>query len=433
MIVRRADRLRASVRVPADKSISHRALILGALAEGDSRVANPLDSDDVRATAACMAALGVELDWPAGASEARIRGGGLHGLYESETVLDCGNSGTTLRLLTGLLAAHPLFSVLSGDASLRRRPMGRVVEPLQRMGARISARAGDTLAPVAIRGGPLRAIRHEPPVASAQVKSALLLAGLFVEAPVRVVEPAPTRDHTERLLEIMGAPVAREGRAIAVRRPGRLRPLDLRVPGDVSSAAPWLALAVCHPDAEIRLEGVGVNPTRTGLLDVMRRMGADVELLEERAEGGEPVADVVARSSSLRGVVVEGSEVPRAIDELPLVALLGCFAEGETVVREAAELRVKESDRVEAVTAMLSALGADVEARPDGFVVRGPRELRGASLDAAGDHRMGMLGAVAGSLAAAGETHVARDAVSVSYPGFREALAEAAPGTARSA
>lgn len=432
MIVRRADRLRASVRVPADKSISHRALILGALAEGDSRIANPLDSDDVRATAACMAALGVELDWPAGASEARIRGGGLHGLYESETVLDCGNSGTTLRLLTGLLAAHPLFSVLSGDASLRRRPMGRVVEPLQRMGARISARAGDTLAPVAIRGGPLRAIRHEPPVASAQVKSALLLAGLFVEAPVRVVEPAPTRDHTERLLEIMGAPVAREGRAIAVRRPGRLRPLDLRVPGDVSSAAPWLALAVCHPDAEIRLEGVGVNPTRTGLLDVMRRMGADVELLEERAEGGEPVADVVARSSSLRGVVVEGSEVPRAIDELPLIALLGCFAEGETVVREAAELRVKESDRVEAVTAMLSALGADVEARPDGFAVRGPRELRGAPLDAAGDHRMGMLGAVAGSLAA-GETHVARDAVSVSYPGFREALAEAAPGTARSA
>ena len=430
MIVRRAGRLRASVRVPPDKSISHRALILGALADGDSHVENLLDSDDVRATAACMAALGVELEWPAGASEARIGGGGLHGLYESESVLDCGNSGTTLRLLTGLLAAHPLFSVLSGDESLRRRPMGRVIEPLRRMGARIGARAGGTLAPVAITGATLRAIRYELPVASAQVKSALLLAGLSVEAPVRVIEPAPTRDHTEKLLAAMGAPIEREGRAIAVRRPGRLRPLDLRVPGDISSAAPWLALAVCHPDAEIRLEGVGVNPTRTGLLDILRRMGADVELLEERESGGEPVADIVARSSSLRGVTVEGGDVPRAIDELPLVALLGCFAEGETVVREAAELRVKESDRVEASAAMLADMGADIETAPDGFIARGPRELHGARLDAAGDHRMGMLGAVAGALAD-GETHVERDAVSVSYPDFREALAAAAPGAAR--
>ena len=430
MIVRRPRRLRASLRVPPDKSISHRALILNAIAEGEAYVENLLDSDDVRSTAACMAALGVGIEWPDGAGDARIRGGGLHGLFEADSVLDCGNSGTTMRLLTGLLAAHPLFSVLSGDESLRQRPMGRVIDPLRRMGARISARSGDTLAPIAIRGVALRALQYELPVASAQVKSALLLAGLSVEARTRIVEPAPTRDHTEKMLAAMGAPLSREGRAIGIRRPGRLQPLALRVPGDISSAAPWLVLAACHPDAEIMLEGVGVNPTRTGLLDILRRMGAGVELLEERESGGEPVADIVVRSSSLRGTTVEGSEIPRAIDELPLVALLGCFAEGPTVVREASELRVKESDRVEAVVAMLAAMGAALEATAGGFVVNGPCELHGARLDAGGDHRMGMLGAIAGALAA-GETRVQRDAVAVSYPGFWQALAEAAPETAQ--
>ncbi len=430
MIVRRPRRLRVSLRVPPDKSISHRALILNALAGGEAYVENILDSEDVRSTAACLAALGVGIEWPAGSGAARIHGGGLHGLSESDSVLDCGNSGTTMRLLTGLLAAHPLFSVLSGDESLRRRPMGRVIDPLRRMGARISARGGDTLAPIAIRGGALRAIQYELPVASAQVKSALLLAGLSVEARTRIVEPVPTRDHTETMLAAMGAPVAREGRAVGIRRPGRLHPLALRVPGDISSAAPWLVLATCHPDAEIALEGVGVNPTRTGLLDILRRMGAGIELLEDREASGEPVADIVVRSSSLRGTTVEGSEVPRAIDELPLVALLGCFAEGDTVVREATELIVKESNRVESVVTMLSAMGAAIEGTADGFVVNGPCQLHGARLDAGGDHRMGMLGAIAGALAG-GETRVERDAVAVSYPGFWQALTEAAPETAQ--
>ena len=432
MIVRRRGRLRASLRVPPDKSISHRALILNAIAEGDAEVQNLLDSDDVRSTAACLRALGVAIEWSAGSTQAQVRGGGLHGLFESESVLDCGNSGTTMRLLTGLLAAHPLFTVLTGDASLRGRPMARVIAPLKRMGAQISARAGDTLAPIAIEGGELHAIEYEMPVFSAQVKSALLLAGVYVEEQTRIIEPAPTRDHTEKMLAAMGAPVAREGQTVAIRRPGRLQPLPMRVPGDISSAAPWLVLATCHPDAELTLEGVGINPTRTGLLDILRRMGADLELREERSAGGEPVADIVVRSASLESTVVEGEDVPRAIDELPLVALLGCFAEGQTVVRDAGELRVKESDRVETVVTMLSAMGANIRGTDDGFVVQGPCVLAGAKLDGAGDHRMGMLGAVAGALAD-GETRVENDAVSVSYPGFWEELERAMPETAQPA
>jgi len=430
--VRSPGRLRATLRVPPDKSISHRALILNGIAEGEARVENLLDSDDVRSTAACMAALGVEIEWHAGSTEARIRGAGLHGLYESENTLDCGNSGTTMRLLTGLLAAQPLFSVLTGDDSLRGRPMGRVIEPLRRMGARISGRRGDTLAPIAIRGGNLRAIQYEMPVASAQVKSALLLAGLSVEGRTRISEPVPTRDHTEKMLAAMGAPVAREGRSVSVSRPGRLQPLGMRVPGDISSAAPWLVLGACHPDAELHIEGVGINPTRTGLLDVLGRMGASIELHEERETSGEPVADVVVRSSTLSGVTVQGGEIPRAIDELPLVALLGCFAHGTTVVREAEELIVKESNRIETVVTMLSAMGASIEATADGFVVEGPRQLSGARLDAANDHRMGMLGAVAGALAS-GETRIENDAVSVSYPDFWQALESAAPEAAPTA
>ncbi len=432
MIVRSPGRLRATLRVPADKSISHRAIILNALAEGAAQVENLLDSDDVRSTAACMAALGVEIDWPAGSTTASIRGGGLHGLYESEDVLDCGNSGTTMRLLAGLLAGHPLFSILTGDDSLRTRPMGRVVDPLRRMGARISARRGDTLAPIAIRGGNLRAIQYEMPVFSAQVKSALLLAGLGVEGRTRITEPTPTRDHTEKMLAAMGAPVTREGRAVTIHRPGRLQPLGMRVPGDISSAAPWLVLGACHPDAELIIEGVGVNPTRTGLLDILGRMGAAVERHEERETSGEPVADLVVRSCTLSGVTVQGNEIPRAIDELPLVALLGCFAHGTTVVREAEELIVKESNRIDAVVTMLSAMGASIEATADGFVVEGPCTLRGARVDGRGDHRMGMLGAVAGALAS-GETRVENDAVSVSYPDFWQALEAAAPEAAQTA
>ena len=427
MAVSRPARIRLTVHVPSDKSISHRCLILNALADGAARIDGILESEDVRSTARCLGDLGVGIDWPAGSASATVRGRGLHGLAEPEDVLDCGNSGTSIRLLAGVLAAQPFLSILSGDSSLRGRPMARVIGPLREMGAGIQARRGDTLPPLVIRGGPLRGIAYDTPVASAQVKSALLLAGRLAAGPTSVREPAQSRDHTERMLGAMGAQISLDGGRIVVIPAERLEPLDVRVPGDISSAAPWLVLGACHPDAEITVCGVNTNPTRTGLVDIMTAMGADLEVQEQRMVGGEPVADIVVRTSRLRGVEVSGALVPRAIDELPLVAVLGCFAEGRTAVRDAAELRAKESDRVESVVSVLGRMGAAVEPAPDGFAVV-PGALHGAWVDAGGDHRIGMLAAIAGAVAD-GETWVDNDAVSVSYPGFWADLATAGAGT----
>jgi 3-phosphoshikimate 1-carboxyvinyltransferase len=427
VIVNRPARIRANVHVPGDKSISHRSLIFNAIADGRASVEQLLESEDVRSTAACLAALGVEIDWPEGSAVAHVTGRGLHGLYESADVLECGNSGTTMRLLVGLLSGHPLLSVLTGDASLRSRPMARVIGPMRKMGAHIHARTGDTLAPIVIRGGGLSGIDYLSPVASAQVKSAILLAGLYAEGTTTVTEPERSRDHTERMLQAMGANLSIDERTVKIEPAARLSPMSLRVPGDISSAAPWMVLGACHPDAEIIIHGVNTNPTRTGLLDILAMMGAEVEQLEQRTTGGEPVADLVVRSSKLRSATISGGLVPRAIDELPLVAVLGCFAEGETVVQDAAELRAKESDRVEAVVRTLSRMGAKITPCEDGFVVHGPAKLHGARADAAGDHRIGMLAAVAGSLAE-GETRVENDAAGVSYPSFWRHLQEAAQG-----
>ncbi len=427
MIVNRPPKVRARVQVPGDKSISHRALLFNAIANGTARIERPLDSADVRATARCLSALGIEIEWDTDAGVLTVAGRGLHGLFESEDVLDCGNSGTTMRLMTGLLSAHPILSILTGDASLRTRPMARVVGPLRQMGAHIHGRMGDTLAPLVIKGGDLQGIEYDSPVASAQVKSALLLAGLYAEGKTTVREPAKSRDHSERMLAAMGADIAGDGAAVSVAPVPTLEPLSLRVPGDISSAAPWLVLGACHPDAEIVIEAVNTNPTRTGLLDILREMGATVEVAEERHQGGEPVADLVVRTSELRGTTVSGELVPRAIDELPLVAVLACFAEGETVVKDAAELVVKESNRVESVVRVLSAMGAKVTPRDDGFVVPGKQPLTGAVVDAHGDHRIGMLAGIAGMLAD-GETRVVNGAVEVSYPAFWDDLRCAAEG-----
>ena len=427
MIARRPARVRANVHIPGDKSISHRSLIFNAIADGRATIEQLLESEDVRSTAACLSALGVEIEWPAGSSVAHVTGRGLHSLYESENVLDCGNSGTTMRLLTGLLSGHPLLSVLTGDSSLRSRPMARVIGPMRKMGAHLHARTGDTLAPIVIKGGGLTGIDYTSPVASAQVKSAVLLAGLYAEGKTTVTEPERSRDHTERMLHAMGANLSVDGRTAKIEPTERLSPISLRVPGDISSAAPWLVLGACHPDDEILIHGVNTNPTRTGLLDILAAMGAEVELLEQRITGGEPVADLIIRSSRLHPTTVSGSLVPRAIDELPLVALLGCFAEGDTIVQDAAELRAKESDRVEAVVRTLGHMGARITPRDDGFVVHGPASLHGARVDAAGDHRIGMLAAIAGSLAD-GETRVENDAVGVSYPSFWQHLQESAQG-----
>lgn len=418
-IVRAARRVRGTIVPPGDKSISHRAAILNAIAEGEALIENFLRGSDCLATLRCLRLLGARWEWQS-ESALRVSGVGRSGLREPTTVLDCRNSGTTIRLLTGLLVAQPFFSVLTGDASLRSRPMGRVIAPLRQMGARIAGRGSDQLAPLALRGTALKGIRYKLPVASAQLKSALLLAGLYAEGETVVEEPAPSRDHTERMLRAMGGPAeSGEGTVVRVRPLGRdLQALPMRVPGDISAAAPWLVLGSIHPDAEIRIEGVCVNPTRTGIIDALEMMGADIQLEEERTWGAEPVADVVVRSSRLRGAVIGGDLVPRAIDELPLLALAGCFAEGETVIRDAAELRVKESDRVKTTARGLGRLGAQIEERPDGIRVVGPQRLVGSTTSSRSDHRLAMMLAVAGAVAS-GETVVRNStAVAVSYPWF---------------
>ena len=424
--VRPARTLRGTIVPPGDKSISHRAAIFNAIADGQALVHGFQRAADCLATARCLRGLGVQSSWQADAprdeSTLAIHGRGRHGLSESDRVLDCGNSGTTMRLLAGLLAPQPFFSVLSGDRSLRSRPMARVIQPLRRMGADIRGREADTRPPLAVRGTPLRGIRYRLPVASAQVKSALILAALYADGETVLEEPAPSRDHSERMLQAMGADLRFGDGLVSVKPLARdLRPLPLRVPNDISAAAPWLILAACHPDAHLRLEGVGVNPTRTGVLNALRLMDADIGLEDERppeVEAPEPVADITVRSSRLRGAVIEGDLVPRAIDELPLIALAACFARGDTVIRDAAELRVKESDRIRATARELRRLGADIQELPDGLRVRPTGGLRGATVSSHGDHRLAVMLGLAGALAR-GQTVVRNaGAVAVSYPWF---------------
>jgi 3-phosphoshikimate 1-carboxyvinyltransferase len=427
--VRGARRLRGELRVPGDKSISHRALMFNALARGRARVDGFLDAADTRSTMTCLRALGATIE-EGDDGAVYVEGHGRAGLGEPSDVLDCGNSGTSMRLLAGILAGLPGLYVLTGDDSLRGRTMARIVRPLNELGARVTARAEGTLPPVVIEGGRIAGGQHlETAMASAQVKSAILLAGLAADGPTTVTQPAASRDHTERLLAAMGARLETEGAAVTLTPPaGDLEAVDVRVPGDISTAAAWIVAATVHPDAELVLQGVGVNETRSGIIDILRAMGADIELTEERTVGGEPVADLVVRSASLHGTEVGGDLIPRAIDELPLVALAGALAEGETVIRNAEELRVKESDRVATTGAVLRAFGAEVEERPDGLRVPGGASLRSATVDSTADHRVAMLGAVAGLLADGETTVTGADAVAVSYPDFWSDLGRISSG-----
>lgn len=421
-MLRRPARLRGTLRVPGHKSISHRIALLGSLATGTSRARRFLTSEDCLATLDCLRGLGIEWQLTDEQQETtlEIRGAGLHGWREPSDVLDCRNSGTTIRIIAGILAGQPFTSVLTGDESLRGRPMDRVIEPLRLMGGQLLGRQNDRLPPLTIRGGALRGIRYRQPVASAQVKSAILLAGLFADGETVVEEPGPSRDHTERMLLAMGADVRREGPAVSVRPLDALAPIDIDVPGDISSAAFWIVAAVAHPDAELVLPNVGVNPTRTGLLDALAMMGADVHIGEERTAGEEPVADLVVRSSRLRGIEAGGELVLRMMDELPAFAVAAALAEGESVVRDAAELRVKESDRIASLVRELVKFGVAIEERNDGFVIQGGRGLHGARASGGGDHRLTMALTVAGLLAD-GETTIAdAESVTVSYPGFWE-------------
>ncbi len=423
-IVRPARRLRGTIAVPGDKSISHRAAMLNALADGDAVVENFLPGEDCLSTLAVLRALGVEcaLDTSGATPVLRITGAGIDGLREAGDVLDCGNSGTTMRLMSGILAGQRFHSVLTGDASLRRRPMLRVVMPLREMGARIDGRDDGRMAPLSIRGGALRGIRYRLPMASAQTKSAVLLAGLFAVGETIVEEPQATRDHTERMLAAMGASIGREGPAVRLTPGARLAPLSMRVPNDISAAAFWMVAAAIHPDAEIRLTGVGMNPTRAGVVDVLRAMGADLSVEEERQVAGEPVADVVVRSSRLQGAVIEGDLVLRSIDELPVLAVAAAFAHGATEVHDAAELRVKESDRLATVVSELTRLGATLHERDDGMTIDGEGGLRGGEARSHGDHRLAMALAAAGLVSRDGVTVEGAEVVAVSYPQFWDHL-----------
>jgi len=422
--IRPPRRLRGIIEPPGDKSISHRAAILNAIAQGEAVVENFQAGADCLATLRCLKALGVPLTLD-GQGKLRILGGGRFGLRESATVLNAANSGTTLRLLAGLLAAQPFFSVLTGDASLRSRPMDRIVEPLRAMGARIQGREGGSRPPLAIQGGSLGGIRYRLPVASAQVKSALALAALYAQGETILEEPAPSRDHTERMLRAMGANVEfLEGGLRVSPLAHDPRPLSMRVPGDISAAAFWMVAAAAHPDAELRLTAVGVNPTRSGIIDALGSMGASIALEEERVWGCEPVADIVVRSSSLRGTVIEGSLIPRLIDELPVLAVAAALARGETVICDASELRVKESDRIRTTVRELRRLGARIDELPDGMAIQGIGSLRGGVCGSGGDHRLAMALAVAGLLAQGKTTVRGAEAVVVSYPHFWRDLEE---------
>jgi 3-phosphoshikimate 1-carboxyvinyltransferase len=410
--VRGASALEGSIKVPGDKSISHRALMLGAIANGESHVRGLSTGADVESTASCLRALGVEIE------EAIVRGRGVRGLRAASAPLDCGNSGTTMRLLSGLLAAQEFESELTGDESLSKRPMDRVVKPLVEMGARA------TSPPLRVGGQtPLHGIEYAPPVPSAQVKSAILLAGLYADGETAVIEPVRTRDHTEVMLGAMGANVAIEGLRVAVQCTEHLQPLSIKVPGDFSSGAFWLVAGGLVGGSDIRLLGLGMNPTRTALADLLASIGFRVDRANPRLEAGEPVADVRVRTAhDTRPFKVEGELAAQMIDELPVLAVVATQVLGQSVITGAAELRVKESDRLYAMETGLRAMGADITVQDDGWVINGPRDLEGARVDSVGDHRIAMALAVAGMIAD-GKTEIeGAECVAISYPSFFDHL-----------
>ncbi|MEJ2603203.1 MAG: 3-phosphoshikimate 1-carboxyvinyltransferase [Gammaproteobacteria bacterium] len=406
------------IRVPGDKSISHRSLMLGAIAEGETRVSGFLDGEDCLATLSALEAMGVRVE-RGDDDTLSIHGVGMQGLRRPAKPLDLGNSGTAMRLFAGLLGGQPFRCVLTGDASLRRRPMGRVIDPLTLMGVEIDSDAGRP--PLVVSGRrALAAIDYLLPVASAQVKSAILLAGLYADGYTRVTEPEVTRDHTERMLTAMGADVRRSGAAVHLRGPARLEGIEIPVPGDLSSAAFFLVAGALAASEALTIRNVGINPTRTGVISILRSMGADIVIDDERQSGGEPVADITVRRSALQGIEVDPALVPLAIDEFPVLFVAAACARGDTVFTGIGELRVKESDRIAAMAEGLRALGVEVEETVDSARVRGRERLEGGRVDSHGDHRIAMAFAVAG-VAADASVHIVDVAnVGTSFPGFPE-------------
>ncbi|MCR5701445.1 MAG: 3-phosphoshikimate 1-carboxyvinyltransferase [Lachnospiraceae bacterium] len=417
--------LKGELTVPGDKSISHRSVMLGSLAEGTTEVTGFLQGADCLSSIACFEKMGIEIENNTATNTVKIHGRGLHGLTAPTDILDVGNSGTTTRLMSGILAAQPFSSKVDGDASIRKRPMGRIMTPLSQMGANFESLATDKCAPFIIHGQKLHGIEYMSPVASAQVKSAILLAGLYAEGPTTVTEPALSRNHTELMFEQFGVDIkiSNIGKTTTVTPASNLRAQHIHVPGDISSAAYFIAAGLITPNSEITIKNVGINPTRDGILTVCKMMGADIALSNVKDDIGEPVADITVKTTALHGCLIEGDIIPKLIDEIPIIAVMAAFAEGTTTIKDAQELKVKESNRIDVMSTNLSAMGVDVEPTDDGMIIKGGKPLHGATVDSKLDHRIAMSFAIAGGLAD-GETNIlGAECVNISYPSFYEDLA----------
>ncbi len=408
--------VRGEIVVPGDKSISHRSIMLGAIANGVTTVRGFLRGEDNMSTMHAFRAMGVDISDDG--ETIRITGHGLHGLKEPGDILDCGNSGTTIRLITGLLSGQSFFSVVTGDQYLRKRPMKRVVEPLSLMGARINGRNGGTLAPLAINGGYLKGIDYQSPVSSAQIKSSIMLAGLYAEGETSVSEPSLSRDHSERMFRHFGASLVTNDTGVTVRGGFELTAREVIVPGDISSAAFFIVAALITPDSELLIKNVGVNPSRTGVIDILLAMGGNIQLQDEREVSGEPVADILVRSSRLKGIAISGSVVPRAIDEFPAICIAAARAEGVTTIRDARELRVKETDRITAMADNLRKMGITITETGDGMDVTGSELLSGGTFDSSGDHRIAMSMSIAALVSSSAVTVTDTGCVATSFPAF---------------
>ncbi|MGG2028186.1 3-phosphoshikimate 1-carboxyvinyltransferase [Gottfriedia sp. S16(2024)] len=415
-------RLVGDVTIPGDKSISHRAIMFGSLAKGTTKITNFLLGEDCLSTIACFRKLGVQIE--VSEDEVVVYGKGIEELKEAHEVLDVGNSGTTARLMMGILSGLPFHSVIIGDESIGKRPMKRVTKPLKMMGTSIDGREDATYTPISIRGGSLNSISYASPVSSAQVKSSILLAGLFAKGTTTVTEPEKSRDHTERMLKAFGCELEVDGNKVSINGNQELTATDVIVPGDISSAAFFLVAGSIVPNSEILLKNVGVNPTRKGILTVLERMGANITLEDEKVVNGEPIANIRVKSSNLKSTVIGGAEIPTCIDELPILALAAALADGETIIKDAEELRVKETDRIQTVVTELTNLGVSIEATKDGMIIQGNSSLIGANVNSHGDHRMGMMLSIA-ALLAKGDTIIENtECIAVSFPNFKEQLNE---------
>ncbi len=413
--------LKGTIKVPGDKSISHRSVMLGSLAQGITRIKGFLMGEDCLSTVKCFEAMGIEAKIQE--DTVSIHGKGLHGLLEPQDVLDVGNSGTTIRLMSGILAGQPFNSVVTGDSSIRKRPMGRVTKPLKEMGATILGRNNGDLAPLTINGGNLKPISYKTPVASAQIKSSIFLAGLFANGWTEVIEPEKSRDHSERMLKYFGAEVEVDGLAARVKGNPTLTAKEIQVPGDISSAAFFLVAGAIVPNSRIVIKDVGLNPTRTGIIDVLMEMGATIKVSETPGDTGELIGEIIIETSNLQGIQFGGELIPRLVDEIPVIAVAAACAAGITEIRDAAELKVKESNRIEAICRGLKKMGADIEELSDGLRIRGGKPLRGdVILDSLGDHRIAMALAIAGLVADKPIKIKNSDAINVSFPGFKDLL-----------